>query len=131
MLGLRRSAEFSANSLKTHKYNLWFKFARHQTGYVLQGNFRKLLINLQIPQRSVNLLHRNRGNQDVFLLKPKICCKLFVIDSGVPDREIRPRMGPLSTLRNRPMEGAKTQNWGSGRICFSHYMSCVCVVCLR
>ena len=118
MLGLRRSAEFSANSLKTHKYNLWFKYARHQTRYVCQGNFRKLLINLQIPQRSVNLLHRNRGNQDVFLLKPKTCCKLFVIDSGVPDREIRPRMGPLSTLRNRPMEGARTQNLGIGEDLF-------------
>ena len=118
MLGLRRSAEFSANSLKAHKFNLWLKFARHQTRYVFQGNFRKLLINLQIPQRSVNLLHRNRGNQDVFLLKPKTWCKLFVIDSGVPDREIRPRMGPLSTLRNRPMEGARTQNLGIGEDLF-------------
>ena len=118
MLGLRRSAEFSANSLKTRKYNLWFKYARHQTRYVFQGNFPILLINLQIPQRSVNLLHRNRGNQDVFLLMPKTCCRLFVIDSGVPDREIRPRMGPLSTLRNRPMEGARTQNLGIGEDLF-------------
>lgn len=31
MLGLHRSVEFSANSLETHKYNLWFKFTRHQT----------------------------------------------------------------------------------------------------
>ena len=118
MLGLRRSAEFSANSLKTHKYNRWFKYARHQTRYVFQGNFRKLLINLQIPQRSANLLHRNRRNQDVFLLIPKTCCKLIVIDSGVPDREIRPRMGPLSTLRNRPVEGARTQNLGIGEDLF-------------
>lgn len=43
MLGLRRSAEFSANSLKPHKYNLWFKFASHQTRYVFQGKFSKIV----------------------------------------------------------------------------------------
>lgn len=118
MLGLRRSAEFSANSLKTRKYILWFKYVHRQNRYVFLGNFQILLINLQILQRSVNLLHRNRGNQDVFLLKPKTCCKLFVIDSGVPDRKIRPRMGQLSTLRNRPMEGARTQNLGIGEDLF-------------
>lgn len=118
MLGLRCSAEFSVNSLKTRKYILWFKYVHRQNRYFFLGNFRILLINLQILQRSVNLLHRNRGNQDVFLLKPKTCCKLFVIDSGVPDREIRPRMGQLSTLRNRPMEGARTQNLGIGEDLF-------------
>ncbi len=32
MLGLRRSAEFSANSLKTRKYNLWLKMLTTKLG---------------------------------------------------------------------------------------------------